>query len=198
MNDFHPNLLNVARAVDHGTEPEELLANTDFFLNLVMARASLEQARIAQHHFSKEQFRAAYKNAPADLYLPPSWEYWGFKLYGASDYIPPPPGYPRAPPEPPCEYPPELLTAARRVDWSTKPEELLRDTDLFLNEVMARGRPEAIQAALKHYTEDQFRSAYEFAPPGLYGPVTWAYWGLMLFGNAEHKPNPVTCPSRKP
>ena len=157
-----------------------------------------KDAIIAQHHYTIEQFQVAYENAPADLYFPPSWEFWCMKLYGASDYKPPPPGYPKSPARPPSEYPPELISAAHRVNWYTKPEKLLANTDLFLNQIMARGDPEAIRAALNHYTEDQFRSAYEFAPPGLYGPLTWAYWGLMLFGSPEHKPNPKTHPNSKP
>ena len=204
MSQFHPDLIAVARAVNRDTEPEELLADSGIFLNQVMARCELKEVCIAQHHFTKEQFQSAYVKAPPDLYFPPRWEYWGIKLFGVPDYKPPPAGYPKyartatTPAVPEKEFHPDLIAAAHRVNWYTEAEELLADTDLFLNEVMARGRPKEIQAALNHYSTEQFQSAYEFAPPGLYGPVTWAYWGLMLFGNTKHKPFPIRFPSHPP
>ena len=98
-------------------------------------------------------------------------------------------------PEPASEYPPELLYIAQVVNWYTKPEEILRHTGLFLNQVMARGGPEELQVALKHYTKEQFQAAYENAPAGEYYRPRWAYWGLKLFGNPEHKPYPIRFPA---
>ena len=198
LSEFDPLLLDVARALSPGVKPEELLSDTDSFLNLVMAKATLKQTIIAQHHFTKVRFQHAFENASVNLYISPSWEHWCMKLYGASWYKPPPPGYPESPITPPHQYPSELISAAHIVNWYTEPMELLANTDLFLNEIMARGDTLSIQAALNHYTLDQFRSAYEFAPPGLYGPISWSTWGLKLFGDSKHKENPLATPGSKP
>ena len=198
MSNFNPWLFGVAEALEPSIPPENLLSDTNAFLNLVMAQSSLQETIIAQHHYNREQFRTALNNAPPGLYASPSWEFWCMKLYCSIDYLTPPADYPAIAPLPPFQYPRELLAAARSVNWYTEPEKLLPLTDMFLNEIMARGRPPAIRSALNHYTDDQFRSAYEFAPPGLYGPLTWSYWGLMLFGNQEHNSFPLVSPKSKP
>ena len=198
MSDLAPLLRDIADSILPGVNPEELLSDTNSFLNLVMAKATLKQTIIAQQHFDEERFQSAFKNAPSGLYFPPSWEFWCMKLFGSTNYITPPPDYPGTGSIPPFQYPSELVSAARRVNWYIVPMKLLPNTDLFLNQVMARGDTVSIQAALSHYTLDQFRSAYEFAPPGLYGPVSWSTWGLKLFGDSNHKENPVVTPGIKP
>ena len=72
------------------------------------------------------------------------------------------------PARPASAYPPELLHAARLVNWYNDPEEVLANTDLFLNQIMARGALYEVQVALKHYSTEQFQAAYENAPAGLY------------------------------
>ena len=205
-SEYPPELLSAARAVNPDTEPHELLSDTNLFLNHIMARAELDVICVAEGHYTKAQFQTAYEQAPSDLYVPPTWEYWGIRLFCNPKYKPPPAGYPQrkyaqqvpAQPVPDGGYPPELVIAAKIVNWYTKPEMLIPSTDLFLNQVMARGRPEDVQAALKHHSIEQFRAAYELAPPGLYGPVTWAYWGRRLFGDPKYKENPVRFPGIKP
>jgi hypothetical protein len=69
---------------------------------------------------------------------------------------------------------------ARRVNWYTDPGRLLANTDLFLCQVMARGGLEDILAVQTLYPRADFEKAYLRAPPGLFTPRAWAYWGLML------------------
>jgi hypothetical protein len=69
---------------------------------------------------------------------------------------------------------------ARRVNWYTDPGRLLANTDLFLCQVMARGGLEDILAVQTLYPRADFEKAYLHAPPGLFTPRAWAYWGLML------------------
>ena len=122
MSDFDPWLLDVAQAILPTVKPEELLTDANSFLNLVMAKATLKQTIIAQHYFDMRQFRSAFNDAPPGLYFPPSWEFWCMKLYCSTDYVAPPADYPAIASLPPFEYPPELLAAARQVNWYTKPK----------------------------------------------------------------------------
>jgi hypothetical protein len=86
-----------------------------------------------------------------------------------------------------------LEDIARRVNWYTEPALLLKNTRLFLSQVMARGSTEDITAVLKRYSTDDFREAYQHAPPGLFSKRAWAYWGLMLLNNSQ-EPLPERSP----
>ena len=92
------------------------------------------------------------------------------------------------------QFHPDLIKVAVAVNWYAEPEKLLANTELFLNQVMARGDLKEVCIAQEHYSTEQFQSAYENAPPGLYGPKSWAFWGLKLFGEPDYKPNPVRYP----
>jgi hypothetical protein len=70
----------VAREVVWFKEPEETLADRDFFLAHVMTYGTVEEVVIAQRYFSKEEFRAALENAPAGVFDPRSWAYWNTVL----------------------------------------------------------------------------------------------------------------------
>ena len=89
----------------------------------------------------------------------------------------------------------DLLAAAKAViREKDAPAELLRDTGLFLNHIMARGGLDEVCIAEDHYTKGQFQDAYEHAPPSLYFPPNWEYWGLMLFEDPKYKPPPAGYP----
>ena len=77
-----------------------------------------------------------------------------------------------------------LLNVAKRVNWYTDAETLLRDEPRFLCQVMARGRAEDIAIVQQHYPESSFQYAYQRAPAGLFDNRSWAYWGLMLFNDS--------------
>lgn len=79
-----------------------------------------------------------------------------------------------------------LEDVARRVNWHREPDQLLADVDRFLAEVMARGNTEDVLAVQAHFTKHQLKQAYLASPPGLFSRRAWAYWGLMLLGNAAY------------
>lgn len=107
------------------------------------------------------------------------------------------------PPAPPpvaqlCMPVPErsLEDVARSVNWYTPPAQVLANQNLFLCEVMARGTLEDILVVRKHYSWDAFTQAYQHAPPGLFTPRAWAYWGLKLFGDPQALPIPQRFPGK--
>jgi hypothetical protein len=77
-----------------------------------------------------------------------------------------------------------LEDIARRVNWYSDPARLAANADLFLCQVMARGALDDVVTAQRHFSLTDFEKAYLHAPPGLFTPRAWAYWGLML-GRAE-------------
>ena len=90
---------------------------------------------------------------------------------------------------------PDLIAIARAANPDAEPNELLSDTNLFLNHIMARCCPEEVETVYKHFTKEQFQAAYENAPAGEYYRPRWAYWGLKLFDNPKHKPYPIRFPA---
>lgn len=82
---------------------------------------------------------------------------------------------------------------ARRINWYTAPEQVLRNVDLFLSQVMARGHADDIIAVQQRYSTEDFRHAYLHAPPGLFDKRAWAYWGLMLLDDPD-RPRPERFP----
>ena len=87
-----------------------------------------------------------------------------------------------------------LTKVAQRVNWYTKPERLIQNTDLFLCQIMARGHAKDIGVASQYFTKDQFQQAYRKSPPGLFDSRSWSYWGLMLFGNQKYLPRSIREP----
>jgi len=81
-----------------------------------------------------------------------------------------------------------LEEIARRVNWYSDSGRLLANVDLFLSQVMARGTTAEIIEVQRHFTEDDFRRAYQHAPPGLFTKRAWAYWGLMLLDDPDRPP----------
>lgn len=89
-----------------------------------------------------------------------------------------------------------LEDVARSVNWYTEPDQVLANQDLFLCEVMARGTLEDLLVAQKHYPQEAFKAAYQKAPPGLFTPRAWAYWGLKLLGDPQALPLPQRFPGK--
>lgn len=85
-----------------------------------------------------------------------------------------------------------LEDIARHVNWYSDPARLLANVDLFLCQVMARGSVEDIVTVQQRYSQKDFEQAYSHAPPGLFTPRAWAYWGLML--GQSHRPLPERFP----
>lgn len=75
-----------------------------------------------------------------------------------------------------------LRDIAMRVNWYTEPHVLLADLDLFLAQVLARGRTEDVVAIQRRFSTEALQQAYLRAPPGLFTKRAWAYWGWMLLG----------------
>ena len=77
---FPRDLRRVAHEVVWFKEPEETLADRNFFLAHVMTYGTVEDVLTARRHFSVEEFRAALENAPAGVFDPRSWAYWNTVL----------------------------------------------------------------------------------------------------------------------
>lgn len=88
---------------------------------------------------------------------------------------------------------PVLERIARRVNWYSEPDRVLADRDGFLCQVMARGSFDDILVILERYSRDDLKRAFLAAPPGLFTKRAWAYWGLMLVGDAD-RPLPERFP----
>jgi hypothetical protein len=74
------SLEQVARRVNWYDDPADVLANVDQFLCEVMARGRIEDILAVRQRFSWEDFRKAYLAAPAGLFAPRAWAYWGLML----------------------------------------------------------------------------------------------------------------------
>ena len=80
----------------------------------------------------------------------------------------------------------ELVKVAERINWYVRPEEVLANETLFLNQVMARGHADDVVTVRKYYPQEKLKAAYLKAPAGLFSKRAWAYWGLVLLGNHQH------------
>ena|ERR1035438_61604 len=73
-------------------------------------------------------------------------------------------------------YPAELLRVARKVVWYDLPEETLADLGMFLSHLMVYGSPSDLMVARRYVPDDEFRSALENAPAGLFTKEVWQKW----------------------
>jgi hypothetical protein len=78
-----------------------------------------------------------------------------------------------------------LEEIARRVNWYTPPDQLLANPKLFLAQVMARAGIDDLLTVQRMFSSEDLRKAYQDAPPGLFTKRAWAYWGLILTGDAN-------------
>jgi len=73
-------------------------------------------------------------------------------------------------------YPADLLHVARKVVWYEKPEETLADLITFLTHLMVYGSSADVSVAERYLPQEEFRSALEHAPPGVYTREAWEKW----------------------
>lgn len=94
------SLEDVAKNVNWYTEPDRLLGNVDLFLCQVMARGSKDDIIAVRRLYSDDDFREAYRKAPAGLFSKRGWAYWGLILLDNADLDLP-----------------ERFPGANRLDW---------------------------------------------------------------------------------
>lgn len=70
------DLRRVAQQVVWFKEPEETLADRDFFLAHVMTYGLIEEIAVVEKYFQPADFRHALENAPPGVFDPRSWAYW--------------------------------------------------------------------------------------------------------------------------
>ncbi len=85
---------------------------------------------------------------------------------------------------------PALLTVAQRVVWFKEPADALADPVHFLAYVMTYGTVEDLRVLQDVVGLDEFREAFDQAPPGIFDPRSWAYWNLKC-GRDPAPPLPV-------
>jgi len=73
----------------------------------------------------------------------------------------------------------ELLAVARRLCWSTTPEQALAEPYVFLAHVMTLGTTEDVLTVRRALGQEAFREALEHAPAGVFDPRSWSYWNLV-------------------
>jgi hypothetical protein len=89
---YDPEVYAFAKYYGWYTTPEELLADTTYFLVFAMARLPEEAMEPIFRHYTPEDFINALQNAPAGIFLTDEdWIYWN-KKFGI-DPIPPRPRY---------------------------------------------------------------------------------------------------------
>lgn len=118
-------LLNLARRVNWYTPPEELAGDTNALLAEVMARGALEDVLAAREVFTEDDFRRAYRAAPAGLFPRSAWSFWGLKLLGSAKALPFPVRFPELAevvwPESFQRSPPEVPPNAATINALARP-----------------------------------------------------------------------------
>lgn len=85
---------------------------------------------------------------------------------------------------------PELLAVAERVVWFQPGARTLAEPIRFLAHVMTYGTPADLRALDGIVGSEDFRTALEEAPPGVFDKRSWAFWNLKL-GYMPALPQPV-------
>ncbi len=73
----------------------------------------------------------------------------------------------------------ELLDVARRIVWFQDGEETLRYPHTFLSYLMTFTTPSDYALVRRYVSLDDFRSALEHAPPGVFDIRSWHYWNIV-------------------
>ena len=94
--DRQDRLIRLARNVNWYEPAEQVAGDTCKLLAEVMARGSLADVVEATELFTKDQFREAYRRAPAGLFGRRHWAYWGIRLFGDAQTLPFPVRFPEA------------------------------------------------------------------------------------------------------
>ena len=74
---------------------------------------------------------------------------------------------------------PDLLGIAPCVMWFEPAEQALADPIRFLTYVMTYATAEEIAVVRRYVELDDFREAFEHAPPGIMDERSWAYWNAV-------------------
>jgi hypothetical protein len=82
---MNAELEGIAKRVNWYTDPARTLTNTGLFLAQTMARGSADDIVAVGRHFSQDDFRKAYLDAPAGLFSRRAWAYWGLILLDDPD-----------------------------------------------------------------------------------------------------------------
>jgi hypothetical protein len=75
---------------------------------------------------------------------------------------------------------PDTERVARRVVWFEPPAVALADPIRFLAYAMSYATPADMKVIRRYLTDDDFREALEYAPPGIIDRKSWNYWHLKL------------------
>jgi hypothetical protein len=86
-------------------------------------------------------------------------------------------------------YPPDLVRVAERVIWFEKAERSLLDPNRFLTYLMTYGTLEEVFIVRKYFSAEDFRTALENAPPGIFDRASWTYWNVV-YGRVPVPPLP--------
>ena len=73
-------------------------------------------------------------------------------------------------------YPADLLLVARKVVWYEKPEETLANLMTFLTHLMVYGSAADVSLVERYVPTEEFRTALENAPAGVFTREAWEKW----------------------
>jgi hypothetical protein len=82
---LNADLERVAKRVNWYIDPARTLTNPRLFLAQTMARGSADDIVAVGRHYSQEDFREAYLDAPPGLFSRRAWAYWGLVLLDDPD-----------------------------------------------------------------------------------------------------------------
>jgi hypothetical protein len=82
---MNAELEEIAKRVNWYTDSVRILANNGLFLAQIMARGSSDDIVTVLRHFSQDDFRKAYLDAPPGLFSRRAWAYWGLILLDEPD-----------------------------------------------------------------------------------------------------------------
>ena len=82
---MNTELEEIAKRVNWYTDPGRTLANVGSFLAQIMARGSADDIITVSRHYSQDDFRKAYLEAPPGLFSRRAWAYWGLMLLDDTD-----------------------------------------------------------------------------------------------------------------
>jgi hypothetical protein len=74
----------------------------------------------------------------------------------------------------------ETETVARRIIWFENPVDALADPIRFVAYAAASATHEDMKIIRKYVDEDDFREAFDKAPPGIIDRRSWAYWNSKI------------------
>jgi hypothetical protein len=70
----------------------------------------------------------------------------------------------------------KLAHLARRYVWWLPPEEVTRDPDRLIRQILSLGLPEDYLFVEQHFGRPRIIAALRSAPPGSIDPRSWTFW----------------------